>query len=247
MNEAEIKEKSITILENLVTIPYSEIFQISPAQRDLLNLHMQAQNLVEPLIALMFSSIMLGNKNQAKEYANKAWNIGGQLTSNIEMLYVDSLINIGESEKAKIILQTKMENLEENLNNYFNAVVKYSLYTGELYILENLAQNPKIYITEPPLFNFAKKYASGLSNKHYCTMLKIIYDVLRDNLCAVEYMNHPKGLQMCLYTSLNTENNLNVQHTILDKIKGYYISMQENYHQDVFVRLENVNLHPSWW
>ena len=247
MNEAEIKNKSIEMLENLVGIPYSEIFQISPAQRDFLNMHIQAPNLPEPLIGLVFSTLMLGNKIQAKDYANRLWNIGGELSNSLEMLYTDCLVNLGEFEKVKIILQDKMNDIEKNLEDYFTVLAKYCLYTGEFYILDNLAKNPKIYMAEPPLFDFSQKHSSGMPNKHYCTILKIIYEVLGDNLCTVEYMNHPMGIQMCLYTPLNADENAKAQSIILEKIRGYYISMQEEYQQEVFVRIENINLHPSWW
>ena len=247
MSDMEIKEKSIKMIEDLVKLPYSEIFQISPIQRDLLNMHMQAPQLIEPLIGLTFCSIMLGYSNQARDYVNKAWNIGGQLPDMLEMFYTDCLLNLKEFEKAKLILQDKMADPEKNLRGFFNVVAKYSLYTGELYILDNISQDEDIYLTEPALFNFAKKYSSGLNNKHYHTVLNIIYEVLGEKLCVLEYMNHDSGIQMCLYTSLNAEENIKAQRIILEKINGYYLSMQEQYEQDVFIRLENVNLHPAWW
>ena len=248
MSDIEIKTKAGEIIKNLVTLPYCEIFQISPAERDLINLHIQAPHLVEPLLGMMFTAIMLGNKRSAVDAANKIWNIGGELPDELEMLFSDCLVNVGEFEKAKTLINSRMEDVKKNLGLFYSTVVKYALCTGELYVLNNLAKYPEVYVSEPALFNFAERYFEGMANKHYNAVLKIIYDNVSDILCAVEYLNHPDGgIQLCLYTSANGEENAKIQNIIFNKIDGYFASMQENNKKDIYVRLENVNLHPAWW
>ena len=117
-----------------------------------------------------------------------------------------------------------------------------------LYILNNLAKDPENYASDPLLFNFAENNYDGMPNKHYKAILKIIYDTVGNILCTTEYLNHPDGgIQLCLYTSANTEENLRLQGIIFEKINGYYASMQESNSKSVYVRLENINLHPAWW
>ena len=67
MNDINVKENAINIIKNLVQLAYSQIFEISPLERELTNLHLQNQNVAEPLIGMMFCEIMLGNKSQAIE------------------------------------------------------------------------------------------------------------------------------------------------------------------------------------
>ena len=248
MNDIEIKENAINIIKNLVQLSYSQIFEISPLERELINLHMQNKNVPEPIIGMMFCAIMLGNKSQAIEYGNKIWNIRQNLDDEIEMLYADCLINVNDFEKAQILISIKMNDLEKNLDLFYSTVVKYALYTGDLYILNNLAQYPQIYVSDVLLFEFAKKYYSGMYNKHYLAILKIINDTIGYSVCTTEYLIHDNGsIQLCLYTSENTEDNLKKQDLIFEKIKSYYLSMQENPAEDIFIRVENIKLHPSWW
>ncbi len=248
MNDIEAKEKVLEIIKQLITFSYSQIFDISPLERDLSIIHMNNPNIAEPLIGMMFCAIMLGKKDQAIDCGNKAWNIKNNLPDNIEMLYADCLINVGEFEKARILISAKMDNLEENLDLFFNTVVKYALYTGELYILDNLAKYPEIYMSEPLLFDFAKKYYTGINNKHYHAILKIINDTVGKSVCSVEYLLHNDGnIQLCLYTSSSIEENNKNQDIIFEKIDGYYLSMQEKIKREIFIRLDNINIHPQWW
>lgn len=248
MSDIEAKNQASEIIKKLVVLPYSQIFDIAPLERDLSNIHEQNPNIAEALIGMMFCAIMQGNKQKAIELANKIWNIGVNVIDELEMLYTDCLINIGEFEKARILITNRMNDVEKNLNLFYNAVVKFAICTGELYILTNLAKYPEVYITEPPLFDFAEKYSDGINNKHYSAILKIINDTIGNFVCTTEYMIHDYGdIQLCLYTSLGNEENSKLQNIIFEKIKGYYISMQEVAKKNIFIRIENINLHPAWW
>ena len=187
MSDIEIKASAETIIKNLASYSYSQIFDITPAERDLVGLHIQAPLVVEPLIGLMFCSIMLGNKQQAVDYAHKIWNISATLSDSLEMLYADMLINIGEFEKAEALISARMDDMEKNLDLFYSTVVKYALCTGELYILNNLSEYPEVYMTEPALFYFAQRNYEGMPLKHYKAILKIIYDTLGNTLCTTEY------------------------------------------------------------
>lgn len=248
MNDIEIKAQAEKIIKELAGLPYSDIFQISPAERDLTKLHMQSPYLAEPLLGMLFSALMLGNKNHAVDLADKIWNIKANLPDALELLYADCLINIGEFEKAKSLISARMNDIEKNLNLFYSVVVKYALCTGELYILKNLAKYPEVYLSEPALFNFAEQYCEGMPNKHYKALLKIIYNSVGSILCCVEYLNHPDGgIQLCLYTSANAEENIKIQNNIFERFDGYFSSMQEINTKDLYIRIDNINLHPAWW
>ncbi len=248
MSDIEIKASAETIIKNLVSYSYSQIFDITPAERDLVNLHVQAPSVAEPLIGLMFCSVMLGNKQQAKEYAGKIWNLNNTLSDSLEMLYADMLLNIGEFEKAESLISARMDDMEKNLDLFYSTVVKYALCTGELYILNNLADYPEVYITEPALFYFAQRNYEGMPLKHYKAVLKIIYDTLDNTLCTTEYKVTSEGnIQLYLYTSADAMENSRLQRDLNEKIDGYYASMQEKNSNELFIRIENINLHPAWW
>ena len=248
MNELETKEKSLEIIKKLISFSYSQLFDIAPLERDLTNLHLHCPQIAEPLIGMMFCAIMLGKKSDAITCANKLQNFKIEVTDSLEMLYIDCLIGIGEFEKARVLISARMDNVEQNLDLFYSVVVKYALYTGDLYILANLAKYPEVYDEDPLLFDFAQKYCDGINNKHYNAILKIIYDTVGNIICSKEYLLHDDGnIQLCLYTTANIEDNLKFQDLIFNKIDGYYTSMQEEVKREVFIRLDNVNLHPSWW
>ena len=248
MSDIETKTNAENIIKNLATYSYSQIFDIAPAERDLLGMHIQYPNLVEPLIGLLFCSVMLGKKQQAKEYALKIWNLGASLNDSLEMLYSDMLINIGEFEKAATLISARMDDMENNLNLFYMTVIKYALYTGELYILNNLANYPEVYITDTNLFYFAQRHFEGMPNTLYKGVLQIIYDTLGDLLCTTEYMKYADGgIQFCLYTSADVIENNKLHKILTDKINAYYTSMHEKVNQEIHFTIENINLHPAWW
>ena len=47
---------------------------------------------------------------------------------NLEMLYADCLINVGEFEKAQTLISSRMEDVEENLETFYNNIITFILF-----------------------------------------------------------------------------------------------------------------------
>lgn len=247
MEHEEVKQKARKIINELLEYPYSQIFDISPAEQNLKALYQESPNSIEPLIGLMFANIMLGNRQTAVGLGDKIWGIGGELSDFFELIYTDCLLNIGEIDKAGILLQSRLNNIGENLKRFYSVMVKYALLSGNLMLLKQIGEYPNIYTQEPTLFDFANNHALNMSVKDYRAILEIISENVGKCLCSVEYAMYPgKGVELLLYTSEGVEQNDIILKQIFEKIDGYHLSMQQPALMDFFIRILNIKLHPAW-
>lgn len=247
MEHEEIKQQARALINELITYSFAQIFDIPPIEQKLKLLYQQNSNALEPLIGLMFANIMLGNRPTAVGLGEKIWNIGGELSPFFELLYSDCLLNLGQVEKAGILLNNRINNLGENLANFYMVLVKYALLSGKLSLLQQIGEYPDIASNEPELFRFANNHAANLSAKDYRALIRIVLENLKDKLCAWEYnMYSGNGIELVLYTPDDIPQNEAMQDQIFDKLDGYFLSMQQPEIDDLFFKIENIKLHPAW-
>ena len=247
MDTEEARRQVRAIVNELLDYSFSQTFDILPAEQKLKAIYQQCPNGIDALIGLMLVNIMLGNAANARALGEKIWGIGGNLSSFFELIYCDNLLNIGESDKAGILLQDRLNHIRDNLRHFYMVMVKYALLSGNLMLLKRIGDYPEVYEQERPLFEFAADHALDMSVKDYRAVIKIILDNLKDSLCAWEYALHDgEGIELLLYTSLDVPQNTAMQEQLLERIKGYFLSMQQPPLPDMFFRLMNIKLHPAW-
>ena len=247
MEHDEVKKQTREIINELLKYSYAQIFDIAPAEQQLKNIYQNSENSIEPLIGLMFANLMLGNRSTAVGLGEKIWSIGGELSPFFELIYSDCLLNIGEIEKVGILLQSRLNNIGENLTHFYSVMVKYALLSGNLALLKQIGEYPNVYEQEPTLFDFASNHAFNLSVKDYRAILKIIADNMGKYICSIEYvMYKEKGVELVLYTSESVEQNDALLEKLFEKIDGYYMSMQQPPLKDFFIKALNIKLHPAW-
>lgn len=247
MEREEARRQVREIVNELMEYPFAQIFDILPAEQKLKAIYQQCPDSIDALIGLMFANIMLGRRDNALALSKKIWEIGGELSSFFELIYSDNLLNLGETEKAGILLQDRLNHIRNNLQHFYMVLIKYALFSGNLALLKQIGDYPEVYDQEPVLFDFAADHAFNLSVKDYRAFIRIIKEGLQDCLCAWEYALHDDGsLELLLYTSLDVPQNTSRQQSLLEKIKGYFLSMQQPPMHDIFFRVLNIKLHPAW-
>lgn len=247
MEHDEVKTQARALINELISYPFSQTFDILPIEQKLKSLYQQAPDAIEPLIGLMFVNIMLGNRPTALGLSDKIWSIGGNLSPFFELLYSDCLLNLAEVEKAGILLADRLDNIGENLQHFYMVMVKYALLSGQLALLQKIGGYPEIYQTEPELFRFADNHALNLSVKDYRAVLKIIMDNIGSKLCAWEYnMYAGDGIELIFYTTDDLQQNEALKEPLFEKLDGYFLSMQQPPIEDLFLEFTNITWHPAW-
>ena len=247
MEQSEVKQQARSFIDELLTYSYAQIFDILPTEKKLQELHEQSPNSIEVLIGLMFAAIMLGKRQEALDISDKIWTIGGELSDFFELIYTNNLLNLGEIERARIILEARLANIGDNLQNFYMVMTKYALLSGRLTLLQQISDYPNMYERESDLFDFAESHALNFSIKDYRAIIRIILDNLKDVLCAWEYnMYLHEGIELVFYTSLDIPQNEKLQEQLFEKINGYFTSMEQPPLEDLFLLLQNIKLHPAW-
>lgn len=247
MDAIEIAKQARAIINDLVEYPFAQAIDILPAENKLKQLHQQYPQAIEPLIGLMFANIMLGQRQIALELGQKIWSIGGELSDFFELILEDCLLNLAEVDKAGILLQSRLNNIRDNLQHFYLVMVKYALFSGNLALVKRIGDYPEVYDQEMELFEFAANHAFDFSVEDYRAILKIMRDNLKDCLCAWEYKIHEGDeVELIFYTSAEAEQNTHLQEQILAKITGYFASMQRPLLDDLYLKILNIKLHPSW-
>ncbi len=247
MDKQDAIKQAQGVLNELLRYSFSQIFDIAPAEKKLNDLLLENPDTIEILIGLVFCNIMLGKPSEARVLSDKTWSIGGDLSPFFELVYTDCLLNLGEVEKAGILLQSRLNNIGDNIQHFYMVMVKYALLSGNLVLLKQIGEYPDMYERESVLFDFANEHALNSSVKDYRAVIQTILDNTKDTLCAFEYGMYPgEGIELILYTNEDAEQNSKKEEMLFDKIDGYFLSMESSPFEDLFIEIENIKLHPSW-
>ncbi len=192
----------------LNNLHYDQLEEISNLEKQIYTALKQNTENVVGLIVLMQEQIMVGNQSRAKALAYKIWEIGGKLTPLIENLYICNLINIGLLEMAGILLKNRMDNMANNFENFYSTILKYSIATGDMFLLEKivkLSANPSERQKIAEFINVNKNlnYVS-----HFQNIQKLIYDKTKDFMLSYEFnLYNDRGftdLEIVLYVNDDT-------------------------------------------
>ncbi len=209
----------------LMNLPFSKLEAIMQIERSLYQeLNANPQDRLA-IIGLLQAQIMLGNREKAQSFAYHLWEKGAELTPTEELLYINSLINLGLLEMASQLLKPRFENLSRNIKKFFPVMVKFATMTGNINLLDLLLMNPQAPYQDVEYNNIITSYKNYNYIDHYKNVIKIIQDVLRDKLCACEYDISDSiiaELEIYLYIAQD-KNELEEIETILqEKITSYY-------------------------
>lgn len=247
MDKEEIKKQTREIINELIEFPFSQAIDILPAEQKLKILHQDNPQAIEPLIGLMFANIMLGNRQLALGLGDKIWSIGGDISSFFELIFSDCLLNLGEFDRAGILLQSRFDNIRSNLKHFYMVMVKYTIISGNLALLKQIGDYPEVYEQERELFEFAANHAFDKSVNDYRAIWQILKNNLKECLCAWEYKLHENDeIEILFYTSYDVVQNSKLQNTIFEKLDGYFASTQNDPLDDLYLKFLNIKLHPAW-
>ena len=218
MDDKNLKQNARSLINNLLHLDYSQTDKIEEAAQKLNDLCMLNEtNNSCALIGLMMAAIMLGDVKKAHELDDLIWKKGGDLSDFFQLIYSDNLINIGEIEKLKMILNSKFENIGNNLKYFYNIYIRYALMTGDLALITRIKDYKNLEIREEELFAFAENTAFNFAAVDYRNIIKIILKNLKDELCAFDYGFYKGGLVeiVCYTPNQDIKNALLSKHLLL--------------------------------
>ena len=244
MENTEQNSDIKSILKNLMTSPYSQTENIVLTEQNLKNLYQENPQNIEILIGLLFCNVMFGKRGLALELSQKIWQLGGNLSPFFELVYSDCLINLGELEKAEILITPRLKKLSDNLDYFYMVFVKYALASGNLFLLTQIGEYPGNDV-EKTLFDFAKKHAFNESSIQYKSLIKIVMNTIKNDLCSLEYVMYPDVVEIILYTSKTEEENNAIQDKIETNLEEIFSQTAFEF-DDFSIKLENISNHTAW-
>ncbi|MCQ2740884.1 MAG: hypothetical protein MJ210_02050 [Alphaproteobacteria bacterium] len=244
MENTEQKYDTLGILKKLMLCPYSQTESIDEAEQNLRVLQQQSEN-INVLIGMLFCRIMSGNRKDALDLTQKIWRAGGNLTPFFELLYTDCLLNLGETESAKILIDPRLKKMPETVNYFYMVFVKYALISGNLTLLDQIGDYQDNRKKEKVLFDFAKKHAYNESSQHFKILITTITDIVKDYLCSFEYVMYPDTLELVLYTTATPEENDTLQQQMELALEEKFAEATLDF-DDFSITLEPISSHAPW-
>lgn len=219
------KEDQVFFLyTQLMDLPFSQIENIIQLEHSLYLEHNANPQDRLAIIGLLQAQIMLGNYEKALSFAYLLWDKGAGLTPTEEMLYINSLINLGLFDMAAQLLKPHMENLSQDIQKFFAVMVKFATMTGNIYALENLLMNPHAPYQDIEYAQLLSTIKEDNNVEYLKNILKIIFESLKNVLCACEYdisASEPQSLEIYLYIRQDKNEIEETGKKLQEKIKNY--------------------------
>lgn len=237
------------ILDDVFSLPFSQTEKIIEIEKKIYKELQQHPADICGLVSLMFVQIMQGKHNEAKEIANRIWMIGGNMPTDFELLFIENLLNVGLLNMASALLKPKFESLNNNIDDFYSVLSKFSIMTGSISLLKRL-QN---FVNEddPVLFEFADLFEHALCSTQFKDIQKMVIERVSSSLCAYEYdlyddEGYPE-LIISLYLNKTDSDCLQLENELNKQIAAYWISCQKKQLYNLSFEIKNISLHDSWF
>ena len=243
------EEELEDLLYELFELDFDEEEAIKEVEADVYSFLQQKNDNICALIVLMFIEIMRGNRYKAQSLAYKIWEIGGELPSFFEMIYIENLLSLGLVDMAAILLKPRFEQLAQNIEDFYSVLLKFSVMTGNVALLRRMEGFPAVSKDDAPLFDFANNFTRAGKSDVFKNIQKIILDALGEHICAYEYLlteANPPHLEIRLYLNAEEARCLVLQQQIRQKIQAYLLSAGETASDLISPVVLNIKSHEAW-
>ncbi len=242
------EEELEDLLYELFELDFDEDEAIQEVEADIYPFLQKNPNNICALIVLMFVEIMHGNRYKAQSLAYKIWEIGGELPSFFEMIYIENLLSLGMIDMAMVLLKPRFEHLASNIEDFYSVLLKFSVMTGNVGLLRRIEGFPNASEDEP-LFDFADNFARNNKSDVFKNIQRIILENQGENICAYEYKltaDNPAKLEIELYLNAEEARCTVLQQQVNQKIKAYLLSVNETNFDPIKVIITNIKKHEAW-
>lgn len=239
--------RNYRILFNLLMeVNYSDKEVILQIERQTYEILRKEGRNINGLVILATTQMMLGNHQKAVAIAHNIWDIGGEFDDYGEVGYTSLLINLGLFDLVSILLKPKTDEFEQNINHYFYFLLKFSLITGDLNLMDRLLHYTKNGDLTNILYDFTNVYRTEEYQEHFKKIQEIMYNNCKNVVCSFEYsLFYDRGftdVEIFIYVGQEVSDIKALEEKINKDIENYFIAMRAKriYNLDfTVVRIEN--------
>ena len=226
------------IFSKLSNINIYDVFALQSMEQEIALILKENPNNTKALVCLLKAETFLGKPEQARAVANKILSIGGMLAQPLKLSLIDSLINIGFTDKAESLLQPYISNpaLDEA---FYIPMLKLSMITGSISLMEKTLLRRENQMIR----SFVEVYRIKDYFEHFKQTQHIIYEEIKDSLCLYNFKLYQErgfvDLESIFHITNKDVNNL--WHKINNKIEYYHISHQAKRLNNIGFVLVDIN------
>ena len=166
--------------------------------------------------------LVQGAISKAYELNSNFWAQGGEISNTDMVTYIDILLNMGEVDRAGILLKEAIEHPRQ-YDNFIEVMIKYLILAPKLVLLKQLGEYPKIYELNPQLFDWAKQTVDQRIVLEYSILIKTAHKNLIGKILRFGYEINNEILDIDFYTNENESNNNITTKKITREINKQFI------------------------
>jgi len=227
--DAQLKRMPLVSYENayqyLISLDYTDADGILYLEQQLYVLLQQNPNDVNLLALLLHEQIMNNKGQRARSIAYKIWDNGGNMSPEIEKLYIDDLINLYLLDMAGAALMPVISDMENNINKWFDTLLNYSLISGNIPLLKRTLN----YLPDRRNFNILRDWCM-LSEylkvtEHIPEIMKRLCKEVQDTILSFSYnlfadREFPE-IEFIFYVSDEVKDKDSMRETLNLQISSY--------------------------
>lgn len=211
----------------------------------------QFRDNVELLILQAHLEILNSREQRARAIATRVWEIGGSISLTFEKMYLDDLMNLGLLEMAMLLIKSRFENIDRDIEVFPLEMIKFALMTGSTSLLKKIilaadADNP-LY---QALNQFTEAYRVNRYDEHFKNIQKIAIETFSKEMSAFDYNIYTdRGFTdvEIVYYFNNHNRDLNKYRALLEtKINGYFLTVGAKRIYNLSFVCKNIQDHPKF-
>lgn len=216
------------LYQKVSLLEYSNTSAILQTLSEVERMEKRYHDSTELLILMTRLQIMNSQEQRAKFLARRVWEVGGNISPIFEKMYLDDLINLGLTDMAAILVQSKLEDIETNIKIFPLELLRFALLIGNVPLIKRICRTIPDNALFKALAQFADNYQQNNYNVHFQNISRIVTETVAESICGYDfnfYINRGvTDVEIVLYFS-NYDFNLKKHSTLINnKIDGYCLT-----------------------
>lgn len=186
-------------------------------------------------------ALQVGALAEARQLSDELWGKGGDLSSDDAFFYLDCLVNMGDVERAGLLLKPILPEMSRYIDEYWDIILKYSFLSANLSLATSISEYPQVREQGSDIYNWLQQQKQYGLGQYYEQILRIAFNAVQQKLCLFDLIVTEDGsVSVNFYSACSDEENDQIAQKVIVAIDDYFERLGIEMPDGIYLAFDNV-------
>ncbi len=191
-------------------------------------------------------ALQVGDLAEARQLSDELWGKGGDLSSDDAFFYLDCLVNMGDVERAGLLLKPILPEMSRYIDEYWDIFLKYSFLSANMSLATSISEYPQVREQGVDIYNWLQQQKQYGLSQYYEQILRIAFNAVHQKLCLFDLIVTEDGsVSVNFYSACSDEENDQIAQKVIVAIDDYFERIGIEMPEGLYLAFDNVSNYPN--